>query len=386
MKKKLKIAVLLDISRTYDRDLLQGITKYNKLHGKFNFFFHSPKYIHGENDVSLINRVIDWKPDGVLTREIEGLQSLIELNIPLIIVPYKKMFEGHINIWGNNRGMGEMAAKYFIEKGYKNYAFFGFKDYQWSVERQEGFEAIVNEEGFKVSHFIFDSANLLWEQVPPKLLAWLSSLQKPCAVFSANDEMNIHLLETAHEINAKIPDDLSVIGVDNDVMICEMVSPTLSSIDHNAIWAGYEAATALRNWMEFGTRPSGNIFADYASIINRNSTDALAIEDDQVRIALHYIANTAVAEDISVDDVVRATNLSRRILEMRFHSTVKSSILEEIKKVRIGRIKSLLENSKLSVQQIAFELNFKNVDNITRYFRQYTGLTPLEYRNKNRKA
>ncbi|HTM98268.1 MAG TPA: hypothetical protein VL088_05980, partial [Pedobacter sp.] len=166
MKKKLKIAVLLDISRTYDRDLLQGITKYNKLHGKFNFFFHSPKYIHGENDVSLINRVIDWKPDGVLTREIEGLQSLIELNIPLIIVPYKKMFEGHINIWGNNRGMGEMAAKYFIEKGYKNYAFFGFKDYQWSVERQEGFEAIVNEEGFKVSHFIFDSANLLWEQVP----------------------------------------------------------------------------------------------------------------------------------------------------------------------------------------------------------------------------
>jgi LacI family transcriptional regulator len=386
MNKKLKIAVLLDISRTYDRDLLLGITNFNKLRDRFNFFFYAPKYVHGEDNSNQIKRVIAWQPDGIITREIDGLQSLLDLNIPLILVPYKKIFDNCINIWGDNRGMGELAAKYFIAKGFKNYAFFGFKDFQWSVERQEGFESVINDQGLNVENFIFDSANVLWEDIPPKLLIWLSKLTKPCAVFSANDELNLHLLEAAKEIDIKVPDDLSVIGVDNDVMICEMGSPTLSSIDQNGVWAGYEAAVALWDWIELGTKPEANILANCGSVINRNSSDAFAIDDDQVRIALHYIANAAPANDISVNDVVNATNLSRRILEMRFQSTVKSSILEEIKKVRIGRIKFLLENSKLTVQQISFELNFKNVDNITRYFKLFTGLAPLEYRNKNKKT
>jgi len=134
-------------------------------------------------------------------------------------------------------------------------------------------------------------------------------------------------------------------------------------------------------WIEYGEKPAFDIIGEAGTIITRNSTNALAIEDEQLRTALHYITNTAPVEEISVDDVVNATVLSRRNLERKFHQVIKSSILDEIKKVRIKRIKFLLENSELTVQQIADEMNFSNTDNITRYFKQFTGATPKDYRN-----
>jgi len=215
---------------------------------------------------------------------------------------------------------------------------------------------------------------------------WLAMLRKPCAIFSVTDELNMHLLEAAKSLEAKVPDDFSLIGVDNDVMLCEMASPTLSSIDHNARQAGFQAALALNCWIESGERPAGDIVMKPGVIITRNSTCVLAVEDEQVRTALHFIANTAPCEDISVEDVVKATTYSRRMLEKKFKTNIKRTIQEEIKKVRIERIKCLLTNSDLTVQQIAGELNFRNFANITRYFKQHTGLTPLEYRGKHKGA
>ena len=382
MKSKLKIAVLLDISRAYERELLTGITNYNKLHDKFTFFFYSPKYVHSAHEDSVIDRIIAWQPQGIFTREIGGIKHLLGLNIPTVIAPNAGLFDNHINLWGDGYEMGRMVADHFISKGYKNFAFFGFKDFQWSLDRHKGFLECINKKGYVTSEFIFDNANLLWEDLPEKLVEWLATLKRPCAIFSSTDELNIPLLEAAKESGIKVPDDLSIIGVDNDAMICEMTSPTLSSVDQNAVQAGFEAASALSRWIEYGQKPPGNIILPPVTIVTRNSTNALAVDDEHVRTALHYIANMAPSEDISVDDVVKATVLSRRVLEKKFQVVIKSSILEEIRKTRIERIKFLLTNSELSIQQIAYELNFNNFDNITRYFKQSTGLKPLEYRNK----
>lgn len=382
MKSKLKIAVLLDISRAYERELLTGITNYNKLHDKFVFFFYSPKYVHSAHEDSVIDRIIAWQPQGIFTREIGGIKHLLGLNIPTVIAPNAGLFDNHINLWGDGYEMGRMVADHFISKGYKNFAFFGFKDFQWSLDRHKGFLECINKKGYVTSEFIFDNANLLWEDLPEKLIEWLATLKRPCAIFSSTDELNIPLLEAAKESGIKVPDDLSIIGVDNDAMICEMTSPTLSSVDQNAVQAGFEAASALSRWIEYGQKPPGNIILPPVTIVTRNSTNALAVDDEHVRTALHYIANMAPSEDISVDDVVKATVLSRRVLEKKFQVVIKSSILEEIRKTRIERIKFLLTNSELSIQQIAYELNFNNFDNITRYFKQSTGLKPLEYRNK----
>ncbi|NML40375.1 substrate-binding domain-containing protein [Chitinophaga sp. G-6-1-13] len=384
MKKKLKVAVLADVSRAYDRDVLTGVAHFNKIHDKFIFFSFTPKYIQYDDQAALIERVIAWKPDGIITREVEGFEKLLDLDIPLIIAPHTRLYKDKVNLWGHNYTVGKVAAEYFISKGYRNYTFLGFKNFQWSSERQAGFVERVNSAGYKVQSHNFDNRVLLWEQLSAKITEWLPLLKKPCAVFSVADELNVHVLEAAKELGFKVPDDLSVLGVDNDVLICDMASPTLSSIDHNARQAGFQAAVALSRWMEYNEKPAGDIITGGATVITRNSTSGLAIDDEQTRSALHYIANTAPSNDISVDDVVAVTTLSRRGLEKKFQQMVRSSILDEIKKVRIGRIKFLLENSDLTIQQIAADMNFNNSDNITRYFKQHVGMTPRDYRNQFR--
>lgn len=387
MKNKLKIAILLDVSRAYDRALLTGLTGYNKIHDRFVFFSYSPKYIHtGDDADALIQRVIAWRPDGIFAREVVNLQALLELGIPLIVAPHTSLYPAQINVWGDGMAMGREVAEYFISRGHKRFAFLGFKHFQWSLERQRGFTGRVGEAGASVETFIFDNTNLLWEHLPEKLAVWLNTLKRPCAVFSATDELSLLLLEAARETGAKVPDDFSIIGADNDTMICETASLTLSSVDQHVAPAGFDAAAALAGWIERGDRPAGNIMVNSYSIVTRNSTNTLAVDDEQVRTALHYITTTAPSEDIAVKDVVNATSLSRRILEKRFQVMLKSSILDEIKKVRIARIKFLLEQSELTVQQIAYELNFRNDGNITRYFRQSTGLSPLEYRSRSKQA
>jgi LacI family transcriptional regulator len=384
LKSKQKVVVLLDVTRAYDRDVLAGITSFNKIYDKFIFFFFSPKYAQSDNQSKLKERLIDWKPDGVLTREIDEFKLLLGLNVPTLIFPHTSLYPDKINVWGDNKGIGRIAANYFVSKGFKNYAFVGFKDFQWSLERQNGYIEQLQEKGYYVNTFIFDNTQLLWESLPERLTEWLQFLQKPCAVFSANDELNMHVLNAIRETDLRVPDDFSILGVDNDELICDMASPTLSSIDHNAKQAGFDAAVVLSNWIESGERPAGNIISAPGTIITRGSTSSLAIDDEQVRTALHYISNTAPSEDISVEDVVNVTTLSRRNLEKKFQLLIKSSVLEEIKKVRIERIKFLLENTELTVQQIADKLNFRNFDNITRYFKQYTGVNPKDYRNRFR--
>ncbi|HVI46531.1 MAG TPA: XylR family transcriptional regulator [Chitinophaga sp.] len=382
MKKKLRVAVLVDVSRAYDRDILTGVTHFNKIHDKFIFFSFSPKYIQDNSQATLVERVIAWKPDGILTREIDGFEQLLDLDIPLIISPHTGLYKDRINLWGPNRTLGEMAAEYFISKGYRNYAFLGFKNFQWSSERQAGYVERLNNAGYKVHTHIFDNRSLLWEHLPGKLTEWLPSLEKPCAVFSVTDELNIHLLDAAKGLGVKVPDDLSILGVDNDAIICDMASPALSSIEHYATQAGFQVAMALSRWIEYGEKPGGDIITEGATVITRNSTSSLAIDDEQVRIALHYIANTAPSKELSVDDVVKVTTVSRRRLEKKFQQLIRSSILDEIKKARIQRIKFLLENSDLTIQQVAAEMNFNNSDNITRYFKQYMGMNPRDYRNQ----
>jgi LacI family transcriptional regulator len=386
VKNKLKIAVLVDVSRGFDREVLDGISHFNKLYDKFQFFFYTPKYVDEEKQKKIVHRIKAWKPDGILTREIEGFESLLDMDIPLIIFPHTNLYRDHVNVWPDNKAIGEMGARHFISKGFKHFAFLGFKDFQWSLERQVGYRDVVHNAGFTVNTFDYDNTSLLWEQLPERLTKWLATLKRPCAIFSANDELNIHLLEAAKECGSNVPDDFSIIGVDNDTMVCEMTTPTLSSIDHNVRQAGFEAALTISRWIETGEKPAGDIVTKPGSIVARNSTNAWAVDDEQVRIALHYIATHASSEDICVDDVVRATTLSRRILEKRFQLLIKSSILEEIKKVRIERIKFLLTHSELTLQQIASELNFRSFENVTRYFGQYTGMKPLEYKSKFRQV
>jgi len=118
-KETFKVAVLLDASRAYDRDILKGITHFNKLYDKFNFFFYSPKYIHPSNQLKVIERLADWQPHGIICRELEGIESILAWNIPVIVSPHTKLYKDCVNLWADNFRIGGLAAEYFLNKGYR---------------------------------------------------------------------------------------------------------------------------------------------------------------------------------------------------------------------------------------------------------------------------
>ncbi|MBT1688031.1 XylR family transcriptional regulator [Dawidia soli] len=377
---RFKVAVLLDAARAYDRDVLKGITHFNKLYDKFTFFFYSPRYIHPENQDKLLKRLSDWHPEGIIAREMPGLRSVQAWQVPLIVSPHTALYEDAVNVWADNEAIGALGAGYFLSKGYKHFGILGFRQFQWSAEREAGFTRAARAAGIQPNAFLFDDRTMLWEDLPASLSAWVRAMPKPCAIFSVTDELNIHLLEAAKDAGYAVPDELAMLGVDNDALLCEMTQPTLSSIDQNAMQAGFEIAQGLLAWMETGVRPGANFIHKPKAIVDRQSTSALAIDDEEVRKALTFINTHAPAADIGVTDVVEATTHSRRILEKKFKVRLNSSILDEIKKVRIRRIQYLLTESELNVQQIAYEMGFDNPGNITRYFKLATGYNPLEYR------
>lgn len=381
-KEKFKVAVLLDASRAYDRDILKGITHFNKLYDKFNFFFYSPKYIHPSNQLKVIERLTDWRPHGVICRELADIENILAWNIPVIVSPHTRLYKDCVNLWADNFRIGALAAEYFLNKGYRHLGLLGFKKFAWSLERENGYQLTAGKSHVRVEYFLFDDIRMLWENLPNRLLEWLKKIPKPCAIFSVTDELSLHLLEAAKQADYKVPDELAILGVDNDELLCEMMMPTLSSIDQNAWRAGLETASVLLKWMETGSRPSTDVIINPNGIVERYSTSALAIDDEQVRTALNFINVNAPHHEIDVSDVIQSTSNSRRILEKKFNQLLNSTILDEIRKVRIRRIKYFLEESDLTAQQIAYELGFENPNNITRYFKNVTGYKPLEYRKK----
>jgi len=285
-------------------------------------------------------------------------------------------------LWADNFRIGGLAAEYFLHKGYRHLGLLGFKKFAWSLERENGYQLSAGKSHVRVEHFLFDDNRMLWEDLPNRLLEWLKKIPKPCAIFSVTDELSLHLLEAAKHADYKVPDELAILGVDNDELLCEMTMPTLSSIDQNAWRAGLETAGVLLKWMETGSRPSTDVIINPNGIVERYSTSALAIDDEQVRTALNFINVNAPHHEIDVSDVTQSTANSRRILEKKFNQLLNSTILDEIRKVRIRRIKYFLEESDLTAQQIAYEMGFENPNNITRYFKNATGYKPLEYRKK----
>ena len=194
----------------------------------------------------------------------------------------------------------------------------------------------------------------------------------------ANDEWGYYVIEACRLGNINVPDDVMVLGSDNDIFLCETIHPQLSSIARNIEKAGYRAAELL-DYMFQGKKIKESIYIEPIRIVTRASTDMLLIEDDEIVSALRYIREN-IKNKISVSDIVDATNLSRRPLELRFKKRLKITIAEELRKIRADTIASLLVDTDLTVSQIALTVKFIDIQHISSFFKKVKGMTPKEYR------
>ena len=377
-----KVALLLDGSRSFDRGLLRGIARYVGLHGPWAFLRPAAFYQRAlGSPQQSFDELRRSEPDGAIMNDSRWSGEIERLRIPVIIVPIERMVPGARHLLCENRQAAVQAADHLIGQGLRNFAFAGFERAMWSVERCEHFCRRLAERGFTAqSHLVPLSAG---ETKRPRyeaaVVRWLKSLPKPVGIMACNDEFARSLSELCRVHDLRVPDDVALIGVDNDELICELSSPPLSSVGFAAERAGYEAAELLDSLMAGKKLKQSDICVHAGHVVARQSTDLLAIKDEEVVKALRFIRENS-DHLIQVDDVVEATLLSHRTLHSRFSRVVGHSLLTEVNRWRAAHIAKLLTTTNDSIQHIARSIGYESAGHMGRFFHREMGLTPRAYR------
>jgi LacI family transcriptional regulator len=371
-----RIVLLVETSREFGRQLIIGIARYARLKGPWSFY-KEPIGLK-----SSIPHLTNWKPDGIIMRDSLITKELLKLKKPTILAIHNSSYPKNLPVIKTDSGsIAKMASEHLIAKGLKYFAFCGFDDYDWSNERKSFFCRFNNEAGYHTYVYISPKSIKThdWEREQRHVSEWMKTLPNPVGMLACNDDRGQHILEVCKLMNLKVPEDVAVIGVDNDPMICEIGDPPLTSIALNVESSGYEAAKLLDQLISGKKMCGQQIMVTASHLVQRQSSDILAVNDIEVASAIRYIKENA-KNKILVRDVVKTTGISRRTLEQRFRKTIHRSIYDEIRNVRVQWISKLLLETDLPISKITSLFNFTDVEHISRYFKKEKGIGLREFR------
>ncbi|HOL31244.1 MAG TPA: DNA-binding transcriptional regulator [Anaerohalosphaeraceae bacterium] len=378
-----KVIIMVDTARASGRKFLRGIERYISSNADWEVCIQPPHYLPGThfNPTSWFKL---QEADGLIDRDSNCADAFVHLQIPKIISDTKLENPGVSTIYTNSEKTGRIAAEYFLELGFKHFAYCGFEGLAWSERRFRSFAGVLKKNGFScVYHYHDWLANAGSSETEDSRLAqWLTTLPKPVCVFACNDDRGVNVLEACKIAGLTVPEEVAVLGVDNDDLLCDLSSPPLSSIELNFERGGFEAAKLLDQMMTRGMAHT-NIVIEPVDIVTRQSTTILAIDDPEVVKALVFIREH-YEEPIQVKDVVAATVISRRDLEMKFKNKLRRSIKEEIDRLRIKSVQRKLANTSDTIHNIAASLSYTDPQHFSRFFRKAAGISPSAYRRLNK--
>jgi LacI family transcriptional regulator len=377
-----RVILLLESSREFGRQLLFGIARYSRLHGPWSFY-REPGDLR-----SAIPDLARWHANGIIMRNSIIRKELLSLRLPTILALHGPGRPDYIPaITTNDRAITALAGEHLLTRGLKSFGFCGFRGLVWSDNREKYFRRYVEAEGFPLH--VYPSGHgeqaTSWSAERIRMEKWIRSLPMPIGIMAANDDRGQHVLEACKAAGVRVPEDVAAIGVDNDLVVCELCDPPLTSVALNTEATGFAAARLLDALMK-GTKMKGQeIEVNSTHIVARQSTDLLAVEDRDVAAAIRFIRQNA-RQPLRVDDVVRTTSLGRRSLEMHFRSSVHRSIQDEIRRVRTDSIAEMLASTDMSISEIADHFSFTDAVHISRYFAREKGMGLKEYRKFLRKT
>ncbi|MBN1817578.1 MAG: DNA-binding transcriptional regulator [Sedimentisphaerales bacterium] len=391
-----RIILLIDSGRAAGRTLIRGITKYVHLHGPW-FFFRELSYyqmIHsrpGTNIYNALGRAVLRKilqsgdVDGILADmpDTETARQILPCGFPAVLVPGRERIEGFINVDCSRENAGRMAAEYYLDLGFQHFAACGYARSYWSRVRLESFRKCLQEAGHNAytHNQTQKSGKMFWEEEFNAIGSWLKQLPKPLAVWAYNDDFAAVVVEAARSLDLIVPDEVAVLGVDNDILFCELCNPPLSSIALNHEKVGYEMAERLAQLLK-GRKPVKTaVHLQATQVVGRQSTSVQAVQDPEVARAIRFIRENAF-RPIQVEDVLRQVTISRRALYDRFTRVLGRSISSEIKKQRVDIISKSLLTTHDTIAQIAYKYGFPGPDHVSRYFSSVKGITPQQYRKE----
>jgi LacI family transcriptional regulator len=374
---------MVETSMVYGRQLLRGITRYLRSHEPWSVFFEQRELAASPPDW-----LKTWRGDGIISRPTtpQLAELLQRKRIPVVNLNDIHPGLGLPLIESDHVAIGRLAALHLLERGFRHFAFCGFTGHAWSRTRLEGFRATVAEAGSACA--VYESpwggpSAHPWEKEQRQIGNWLRSLPQPVGVLACNDMRGQHVLDACKRVNLSVPEAVAVIGVDDDVLLCELCDPPLSSVVPNPERIGYEAAALLDHWMTGVKPPRLEWRIAPLGVTARQSTDVLAVDDPNVAAAVRYIREHA-CQGATVADVLNHVPLSRTAVERQFRKYLGHSPQAEIRAVQLKRVRQLLAETDLRLERIAELAGYEHPEYLSVVFKRETGQTPGQYRRQMR--
>jgi LacI family transcriptional regulator len=373
-----EVALLIETSNGYARGILTGIIAYMREHESWSVYLG--EHGRGDDPPRWLRR---WRGDGVIARiENERIASaVVESGLPAVDVSAARKVSTLPWVETNDRAIAEAGAKHLLDRNFRHLAFCGDDRFNWSRWRSEHFQRLAALAGVTCSVYQ-PSARALrdWDATEDEIGQWLLTLPRPFGVMACYDIRARHVLDACRRVGLAVPDQVAVVGVDNDAFLCDLSEPPLSSVAPDTRRTGYEAAALLDRLMTGREKQRGQaIFVDPLGVVTRRSTDVFAVGDADVSSAVHFIREHA-CNGIAVKDLLERVPLSRRVLEGRFRKLLGRTPHDEIVRVRFERVRQLLRETRLPLIDIARRSGFRNAEYLITAFRREFGMSPSVYR------
>jgi LacI family transcriptional regulator, galactose operon repressor len=382
-----RVALLIETSRSYGRDLLVGIAQYVRSHGPWSIEFQE-----GDTTERSPDWFKNWDGDGIIARvkTHEVAKTVLKKNLPTIDLYCELSHLQMATLRSDETLVGRLAAQHLLERGFQHFAFSGFNSVEWSNRRGNGFRQSIAEAGFSCQTFEnprptcsmtsieFEEHGLKYEN---QLAYWIAGLPKPIGIMACNDVRARQILKACRDLDMAVPDEVAVVGVDKDEVLCELSDQPISSIILNTKRIGFEAAALLDQMMKGAKCPKETVLVEPLGIATRRSTDTLAVEDSNLAKALLFIRDHA-CEQISVDTVATFAGLSRSVLQRKFRAAFQKTVHDAIVGSRLKRACELLTRTDIPLIDVAEKSGFKHCEYMAAVFKSHFRRSPSQFRSQ----
>ncbi len=378
-----RIALLVDTSTDFGRRMIRGIGRYAQQRGKWDLWIEP----RGQQAPGRLPR--GWRGDGVIarvaSREIARYLARVPakvVNISSARVPGAKFPTVTCDLHAGAR----LAAEHLIDRGFRHFAYVGPIRYSYVEVHYEWFVHTLTEFGYSCTFYRprhRDEPGTTWQARQKDLQRWLLELPKPVGIVTWTSERGREVLNTCRAAGLLVPEQVAVLSGDDDYLLCETCTPPMSGVALTSEQVGYEAAALLDRILDGEPAPKKPILIQPTRVIVRQSTNTLAIDDEDLARAVAFIRDHA-QEPIQVRDILREIAVSRSWLERRFQETLGRSPAAEIRRVHLERAKQLLADTDMPVPDVATASGFRSREYLAFAFKQATGLSPRQYRTQVR--
>lgn len=378
-----RVAILVETTRSYTRDLLAGVSRYLDAHGPWSTFLELRAF-----ESSLPPWLDGWDGDGILmrTHSAEMAQAIASTGVPAVELRSTNYRDDIPFVGMDNALIGESVADHFLNHGYRRFAAYTLDTEAFFRERVRNFVTRIEKQNHPCELLPAQSESSPgdWEAHQHELITWLESLRKPVGIFATNDQLAVRLIDACRRAGISVPEEIAVVGCENEITLCEFSSPTLTSVRFDGHAVGYRAAGILDRLMQGKAFSTKEVLIPPRGIEVRASSDEFVLEDPLVLRAVRHIRDYAFT-GIKVADICAFTNVSRSTLERRMKQAIGRGTKAEILRVRFREVNRLLRNTNLTIDAIADVTGFSHTHYLQTTYRERYNMTPGQYRRQSQR-